>query len=237
MRRPDDFYALLLILSFISCIAVALFVWRRRSRQGAFPVFVFMSAMALWSLFYAIHWLVTTPQQRWFWLNMTYIGAVIVPTAFFLFALIFTHHEQWVSKPLLMVLAVQPLLILLLLWTDEAHGLFFGGKRTPDSTMFLEGGPGFWLNVGYSYLLILIGLILLFQMFWQVRPPYRWQVGIILVGASLPWLSNMLSLAGIRPPGLDLTPFFFVLTGAHLHHRSVPHRFPRPGASSPQPSH
>lgn len=216
MRRPDDFYALLLILSFISCIAVALFVWRRRGMQGAVPVFLFMLAMALWSLFYAFHWLAATPQQRWFWLNMTYIGAVSVPAAFLLFALLFTHREQWLTKPVRIVLVAQPLLVLLLLWTDEAHGLFFGGKRTPDSTMFLEGGPGFWLNIGYSYLLILIGLILLVQMFWQVRPPYRWQVGVILLGATLPWVSNMLGLAGIRPPGLDMTPFFFVLTGVLL---------------------
>ena len=213
MRQPDSFYALLLILSFISCTAVSAFVWRRRDRQGALPVLVFMLAMALWSLFYAIHWLSPTPQQRWFWLNMTYIGALIVPVAFFIFVLIFTQHEKWVTKPLLIFLTLLTLLTFLLLWTDEAHGLFFGGKRTPDSTMFLQGGPVFWLNVGYSYLLVLIGFILLFQMFRQVRSPYRWQVGIILLGASLPWLSNMLSLAGIRPPGLDLTPFFFVLTG------------------------
>lgn len=213
MRQPDDFYALLLIMSFISCIAVSVFVWRRRSKPGAFPVFIFMLALALWSLFYAIHWLSPTPQQRWFWLNMTYVGALIVPAAFFLFVLIFTQHEKWVTKPLLIVLTVLSLFTFLLLWTDQAHGLFFSGKRTLDSTMFLDGGPVFWLNIGYSYLLILFGFILLFQMFIQVRPPYRWQVGIILLGASLPWLSNMLSLAGIRPPGLDLTPLFFVLTG------------------------
>ena len=213
MRQPDDFYALLLILSFISCIAVSVFVWRRRSKPGAWPVFVFMLAMALWSLFYAIHWLITPPSQRWFWLNMTYIGAVLVPAAFFLFTLIFTNHKQWLTKPVLIVLVAQPLLVLLLLWSDEAHNLFFGGKRTPKSTMFLEGGLVFWLNIGYSYLLILISLILLLQMFFRTRTPYRWQIGIILVGASLPWLGNMLSLAGIRPPGLDITPFFFVLTG------------------------
>lgn len=213
MRQPDDFYALLLILSFISCIAVSVFVWRRRDKPGALPVFIFMMAMALWSFFYAIHWLITSPEQRWFWLNMTYIGAVIVPPAFFLFTLIFTNHKQWLTIPVRIILVTQPLLVLLLLWSDEAHDLFFGGKRLPDSTMFLEGGPVFWLNIGYSYLLISISLILLFQMFLKVRPPYRWQVGIILVGASLPWLGNMLSLAGIRPPGLDITPFFFVLTG------------------------
>jgi PAS domain S-box-containing protein len=213
MPGPDGFYALLLFLSFVSCLVVVAFVWRRRSKQGAWPVMAFMLAMAEWSLSYAIHWLVTEPQQRWFWLNMTYFGAVAVPAAFFLFALIYTHREQWLTRRLLGLLAVQPVLVLLLLWSDEAHGFFFANKRSPDSTMFLDGGPGFWLNVGYSYLLILFGLAWLLQMFFQVRPPYRWQVGIILLGAFLPWLSNILSLTGVRPPGLDMTPIFFVLTG------------------------
>ncbi|MBE2201592.1 MAG: PAS domain-containing protein, partial [Anaerolinea sp.] len=209
----DSFYALLMSLSFVSCLVVVAFVWRRRNKPGALPVFAFMLALAQWSLSYAIHWLVTQPQQRWFWLNVTYFGAVAVPTAFFLFALIYTHREKWVTRRLLSGLMAPPVVVLLLLWSDEAHGLFFGGKRAPNATMFLEGGPGFWLNIGYSYLLILIGFVLLLQMFFQVRQPYRRQVGVILLGASLPWLSNMLSLAGVRPPGLDLTPVFFVLTG------------------------
>lgn len=209
----DSFYALLMFLSFVSCLVVVAFVWRRRNKPGALPVLTFMLALAQWSLSYAIHWLVTQPQQRWFWLNVTYFGAVVVPTAFFLFALIYTHREKWVTRRLLSGLMAPPVVVLLLLWSDEVHGLFFGGKRAPNATMFLEGGPGFWLNIGYSYLLILIGFVLLLQMFFQVRQPYRRQVGVILLGASLPWLSNMLSLAGVRPPGLDLTPVFFVLTG------------------------
>lgn len=213
MASPDGLYALLLLLSFVSCLIVTVFVWPRRNKRGAWPIMAFMLAMAFWSLTYAVHWLVTDPQQRWFWLNMTYFGAVTVPAAFFLFALIYTQRERWISRKLLLLLLIQPLLVLLLLWTDERHGFFFDGKRPPDATMFLEGGPGFWLNIGYSYLLILIGFVLLLQMFLQMRQPYRWQVGIIVLGASLPWLGNILALSGIRPPGLDLTPLIFALTG------------------------
>lgn len=213
MNSPDAYFALFLFLSFLSCLAVVVFVWRRREKRGAWPIIGFMLAMAQWSLTYAIHWLVVEPQQRWFWLNMTYFGAVTVPTAFFLFALVYTYREQWLTRRLMALLLIQPLVVLILLWTDHWHGFFFSGQRAPDASVFLDGGPGFWLNVGYSYLLILIGFVMLLQMYAQVRDPYRKQVRIILLGALLPWLGSIFSLAGIRPPGLDLTPLFFVLSG------------------------
>lgn len=213
MNRPDDFYALLLLLSFISCSMMALFIWQRRQKTGAHSILVFTLAIAEWSLTYAIHWLLTDPQQRAFWLNLTYLGAVTVPTGFFLFTLVYTQREKWITPRRLALLAIEPTAVLLLLWSDERHNLFFGGRRAPDATMFLEGGPIFWFNVIYSYLLILIGFVFLLQMYVQVRAPYRRQVGLILLGASLPWMGSMLSLAGVRPPGLDITPLFFLFTG------------------------
>jgi PAS domain S-box-containing protein len=213
MNSPDIYYALFLFLSFLSCLAVVLFVWQRREKRGAWPIIGFMLAMAQWSLTYAIHWLVVDPQQRWFWLNMTYFGAATVPVAFFLFALVYTHRDHWLTPRVIALLLVQPALVLLLLWTDQWHGFFFGGKRAPEASVFLDGGPGFWLNIGYSYLLILIGFVMLLQMYAQVRAPYRKQLRIILLGALLPWLGSLLSLAGVRPPGLDLTPLVFVLSG------------------------
>lgn len=213
MNTPDGFYALLLFLSFVSCLAVVAFVWPRRDKRGALPIMVFMLAMAQWSLTYAIHWLVADPRQRWFWLNMTYIGAVTVPVAFFIFTLYYTYRDHWITRRLFALLMVQPALVLLLLWTDESHGFFFAGQRSPEATMFLEGGTGFWFNIVYSYLLILVGFILLLQMYVQMRQPYRRQVRMILLAALLPWAGNALALAGIRPPGLDLTPLIFVLTG------------------------
>lgn len=213
MNRPDDFYALLLFLSFISCCTMALFTWQRRKKAGAIAILIFTLAIAEWSLTYAIHWLLREPQQRAFWLNLTYLGAVTVPAAFFLFTLVYTQHEKWITPRRLILLAIEPTAVLLLLWSDEQHNLFFGGRRAPDTTMFLEGGPIFWLNIIYSYLLILIGFVLLLQMYAQVRAPYRRQVGFVLLGASLPWLGNVISLAGVRPPGLDITPLFFLLTG------------------------
>ncbi len=216
MNRPDDFYALLLLLSFISCCLMALFIWQRRRKAEVLSILVFTLAIAEWSLTYAIHWLLTDPQQRAFWLNLTYLGAVTVPTSFFLFTLVYTQREKWITPGRLALLTIEPTAVLLLLWSDEWHNLFWGGQRAPDTTMFLAGGPIFWLNVAYSYLLILIGFVLLLQMYLQVRAPYRRQVGFILLGASLPWLGNVVSLAGVHPPGLDLTPLFFLFTGLIL---------------------
>ncbi len=43
---------------------------------------------------------------------------------------------------------------------------------------------------------------------------YRRQVAVMLAGAAMPWLGNVLYVAGMAPlPGLDLTPLAFALTG------------------------
>ncbi len=63
MNRPDDFYALLLLLSFISCCTMALFIWQRHKKAGAVAILVFTLAIAEWSLTDAIHVAHFTNQQ------------------------------------------------------------------------------------------------------------------------------------------------------------------------------
>ncbi|MBZ0302378.1 MAG: PAS domain-containing protein, partial [Anaerolineae bacterium] len=76
------------------------------------------------------------------------------------------------------------------------------------------GGPGFWFHVIYSYSLLLIACIMLGQYYLHQQRPYRRQTGALLFGALLPWLSNIISIAGLNPlPNLDLTPIVFTLTG------------------------
>ncbi len=75
---------------------------------------------------------------------------LIVPAAFFAFALQLSRLERFVRRPLVIGLAIEPLLILLLLWTDPWHDLFFGGKRVRNAAMILDAGPAFWANAIYS---------------------------------------------------------------------------------------
>ncbi|NMC79014.1 MAG: hypothetical protein GYA59_06615, partial [Chloroflexi bacterium] len=144
MPQQSISYALILVVSgFIAAILLYL-VWDRRRSPGAAPMIVWLLALIVWPWTYALHWLFPTEPTQFFWLNATYFGIVAVPAAFFVFTLQLTHNDSWLSKSNLWLFLIEPILTLVLLWTDPWHGLFFGGKRLYGTSDIFEGGPWFW---------------------------------------------------------------------------------------------
>ena len=175
---------------------------------------IFMGGVVIWTWSYCMYWLFPNWPANGFWLDVTYIGVVIVPSAMLVFALQVNYLDEWLSKKIVVLLYVEPILTLAILWTDSYHGLFFAGKRTPTTTEFYDGGFWFWLNVVYIYIIILISLFVIARGFMRTRGIYRQQYGLILVGVSIPVLANLLRFMGFEPlPGLDPTPIVFSIQG------------------------
>lgn len=205
-------YAFALLLSACLSVLIVLGAWKRRSAPGATGLVLAMLAFAEWALAYAIRWMMVDPAAQYFWLDATYIGVVFGPPFLLIFSLQFTNRHHLITKRNLILLAIEPVLTLLILWTDNSHGLFYGGMRS--SGAILNGGPWFWFNVVYLYAILLVVLGLLTLAFFNTPRIYRQQTGLILAGMLLPFLSNILSLVKLSPfPDLDITPFAFILTG------------------------
>ncbi|MCX6080694.1 MAG: diguanylate cyclase [Chloroflexi bacterium] len=206
------YYAIALIFSGTISITVALTAWQRRNAPGAVGLALFMLGCAVWALTYAIRWLAVVQSSQIFWLDTTYLGVVAVPFGTVVFTLGFTHRFHLLTRRNLFLLAIEPVLTLILLWTDNLHGLFFGGLHTTGT--ILNGGPWFWIHIAYSYFIYLLMIVLIAREYGQVSHLYRRQAGTILVGMLLPWIGNVVSLAGLSPfRDLDITPFIFILTG------------------------
>jgi diguanylate cyclase (GGDEF)-like protein/PAS domain S-box-containing protein len=168
-------------------------------------------AIATWTLTYAIHFSVVTEHARYFWLRATYLGVLAVPTTFLVFSIQYANRGQWLKKRVLALLTIEPVLTFILLLTDPWHNLFFGGKQVVGT--ILDGGPWFWINVIYSYGLVLFAMILLIHAYQHTARPLRGQAAAILAGALLPLVINIVGVAGLNPfSGLDLTPFAFTIT-------------------------
>lgn len=213
MSEQEVLYSSLLCIVALISIVVAILVWRRRFAPGGWALVIYMLAMAWWSATYALYWAEVYP-DGFFWLDATYLGVVTVIPALFIFVLQFTHREHWLTRPLLALLIGQPVLTVILLWTDAWHGLFFAGQRSAaDSTIF-AGGPWFWANVIYSYSLYLLILLLLIKNSITSRTLYRQQARVVLLASLIPWAVNILSLFNLNPLSvLDLTPIAFMLSG------------------------
>lgn len=209
------FYSILLLASAVACASIALVAWKRREKGPlASTTALFMLATSWWGLSYAIHWSGFPGLDYLFWLDASYLGVVLVPPTFLVFAIRFTGAGDWITKRKLIILAVEPVATLIILWTDSFHNLFFAGMRIEGSTSILCGGPWFWVNVFYSYSLIFVAVLIIIRFAFNTRGVYRKQAAIILFGSMIPWLSSIVSVMDISPVSdLDLTPFGFTLTG------------------------
>ncbi len=215
MTPPNVSYSAALMLAGIACLVVNLIILQtRRSAPGAPSLFILMCAVSWWDLTYSLFWAKAPAPYPNFWLYVTFIGAVAIPAGLLVFAVQITEHQHWLKRPLLLGLSIEPLLVIILLFTDSWHGLFFGGQTTQGIGMILHAGPIYWMNIVYSYVLVLIACVLLIHKFLRTSGIYRKQIGTILIGIAIPWLNSFVFIFGFSPfPNADNTPLSFTIAG------------------------
>ena len=221
MQWQNSPYAVALILTAAAAGIVVLLAWRRRPAPGAWPTVFLMLAVAEWSLSYALELGSANLGAQIFWAKVQYLGIVSVPVMWLILALEYTGLEKWLTRRTLILLAIVPLLTLLLVWTNELHGLVWSrvGQATVDAYVVLDltYGAFFWVHFAYAYLMLLAGTIRFLQVLIRSPQLYRGQAGAVLVGVLTPWVGNALYVSGLSPfPSLDLTPLAFTVSGLAL---------------------
>lgn len=200
-------------------VGLALYGWYRRMAPGAIAFTILMLAVAEWELGYALELGFVDLPTKLFWAKVQYIGIVTVPVAWVVFALHNQRSSGWPTARLVIILTLLPLATIGFVWTNEAHGLMWQriGMDTsgPFPALDLRYGPWFWVHSIYSYLLMLLGSILLLRRSLHASALYRRQFSALLVGIIAPWIANGLYISGLSPvPHLDLAPLAFTITGA-----------------------
>ncbi len=205
-----------LIASLIA-IFLLVYTWQRRTMRGARPLLPLLLGIVIWLVGSTIEGLYFNYNSRLFWSNIQYIGIVIVPTAWLVFSLYFTDRTSALTRRNLALLSVMPLVTLVLVWTSPWQQFFriSLALNTSGAYPFWEWvpGPGFWLHTIYSYLLLISGVIILGQAYRQSARLHRRQIGIMLLGATVPWLANIFFVV-VRGSNIDYTPIAFLITGA-----------------------
>jgi PAS domain S-box-containing protein len=211
-------YIITLVLVAAVASVLTSIAWRHRSTPGAPAFALLMLTVVVWSFAYALELSSATLPAKLLWTRVEYLGIVVLPAAWFAFACQYTGHESWMGRRAIALLAIEPLLILLLIWTNEHHGLFWRMVAlAPGDPLFAwrsTRGIAYWIHAGYTYLVLLSGTILLIGTFIRSPGMYRGQAAWLLLAALVPWVSNGLYLAGLNPLApLELTPFAFLVTG------------------------
>jgi len=211
-------YVLLLSVTIGVSAANVSVAWRRRSMAGAVPLLLLALAVIEWSLGYAAELMSTTLEAKLVWAKIQYLGIVSVPMMWLVFSLRYTDQNKWLTHRILALLAIVPLITLALVWTNDLHGLVWRESSVAASGPFADlrvtYGTWFWVQTAYSYSLLGTATLLLALSFVRSPAPYRQRDGILLLGALIPWVGNVLHLSGLGPwPYLDLTPLLFTISG------------------------
>ena len=211
-------YSYLLLVAAAMSAVLVFFAWRRRGTPGAETFALLMTGVCIWAAGYALELSGADLPTKIFWAKAEYIGIATVPVVWLAFALRYTGREGQLTPRNLALLSALPLITLLLAWTNEGHGLVWSStglnEDGPFPALEVDHGAWFWVHLSYSYLLLLIGTILLISMLTRSPNLYRKQNLALLLAVAIPWVGNGVYVLGLSPvPNLDLTPFAFMLSG------------------------
>ena len=200
-------------------VTAAIIAWRERAEPGALPLVAMLAGQSWWSTCLIFQVRAATLDAKLFWVSFSWVGVVVIPVAWFLFALEYTGRDQYVRPPTVALLSLIPVCTVALALTSSYHDLLYVESRLVmqgnHAVINLAVGPWYWLIAGYTYLLGLFGSVPLLGLVTSDAVSFRGQGVALLVGTLAPWVSNALFLAGVIPTaGIDPTPIAFAISGA-----------------------
>ncbi len=214
-----DPYALLMLLASLISAILAITIWRRRPGPGLTPYAIMLAAVCVWSLANMIRLIVANQTVQYILLSIAYLGITTVPAAWLAFALQYTGRGRFLTRTLIGLFFIEPILTQIAIITNPSHMFFFNPvtyEQVGEYWELIAGfSTGFWIHAVYSYILILLGTIILIAAIIRSPKLYRGQIGWLLVACFAPWVANALTIFYLSPlpDYVDLTPMAFTITG------------------------
>jgi diguanylate cyclase (GGDEF)-like protein/PAS domain S-box-containing protein len=192
--------------------AFASYVWHRRANAGAKALMLMLAAGVWYMVAYALELSSRGLDGRQLWGNLKYLGIGLLPPAWLAFTLQYTGRTRWLSRRLFLLLPVEPVAILALLTIPATQHLVHvyppdsGAERFP----VVSFGPAGWVNVLYSYGLVVFSTGLFVKTLAAIARPYRKQARALIGALLVPFVFNVLYNFNVGPFGrIDLTSFAF----------------------------
>lgn len=203
----------LLMLSALSIVITLIYVLRTKGRSQLKTIFcvdlICVLVICLGVIFQDIlsknfNW------NPWNFEKFIYIGTCFLPVAIFFTGLIFAKTKITFKKKYLLFFIV-PALSLIVLWTNDYHHLFYKIY----SYLYLSDckvGPYMIIHNIYSYTLLFLGVIQMVKVASKNSGFFSKQTLLIVVGISIPLITNILGTLKIISMTVYITPISFAFT-------------------------
>ncbi|EMA62860.1 sensor histidine kinase [Halorubrum lipolyticum] len=207
-----------LLSAIVTGTSAAILAWRERPEAGATWLTVLLVGQVWWTAFLVFELEAPTLAAKSLWYDVQWLGVVIIPVGWLLFALEYTGRDRYVTPRYVAALLVVPVVTLVVVATGDPWGLVVTDREVAatavGSFLRVETGAWYYVVAGYTYLLGVFGSIPILQLVRDDARPFRGQSAALLVGTAAPWASSVLYLTGTFPvAGLDPTPLAFAVSG------------------------
>lgn len=209
-------YAPLMLGAAFVSIALAVYAWQRQRLPEARPLAFLFLASAIWCVFYGVELAATDLATKLFFVRLEFFGSLSGPAFFLAFAIRYTGRDRWLTRRNLLLLVPEPVLMVLLVFTNEWHRLIYARNELDTSgswpLLVSSWGPMGWANIAYSYALVAAGLAMILVLIVRRRHGHGRRAVILLLLGLVPVVADVFYVFGRTPvKDLDLTPISFVV--------------------------
>lgn len=212
MQLLGNIYFLLLIFSTILIILLLMYQHKKKSVQQLRRLFTFSLICVL---IICVGVLVQSIFSTCFDINpiyfenFIYIGSCFLPVALFFTVLSFKNTIIKFKK-IYLLLFIVPITTLIVLFTNNLHHAFY----VHYSENLNEMVYGWYLNVHiiYTYGLMLLSVIIIIKSSFKISGFFSKQSLLIILGISVPLITNILGTLKIIPMTVYITPISFAFT-------------------------
>lgn len=212
----NAYLSVLLIAATCCSLVIAYLCWKRRELPIAISYGLGVLAGAFYTFGYAFEVVSTSIEQIQFWLRIEYIGIPFGTILWFVLVLQYTGRQKIVSKWVVALLMIVPMITFISHNTNEWHHLFYSSMTLDYSEGFplvtMEKGPLYKLHVAYSYSFFVVGMGMLIQMFLKATPRMKKQIAFMIIGSWGPYGFTLIYLSGIIYMPIDISPFGFIFS-------------------------
>lgn len=212
-------FILLPVFGFFISFIITIFSAVQRKGLLTTTFSILMTSVTLWLLATVFEYASIAPEVKFLWVKIEYIFIICLPVCWFVFTATYTGRQSYIKPRFLLFLIIIPVITLVLVWTNQMHNLVWQGYTVASvndlSLVATDKNIWFWIHSVYSYLLLFSGTYFLLYHFISADNIHRRQAGSLLIGALIPWVSNIifLILSGKMKLTIDPTPLSFCLTG------------------------
>lgn len=192
---------------FTVCIAIVWLMVRGSRGRVTFSFVGCMFSQLLWIVSQLMIIMAESEKQLMISYAVGNLGISFLGSCWLLFAVSYMDRE--LSKLLVTGTFTFSSLIFLCAVTNPLHGRYY----TEFSTDGVVHGPIFYVMQVYTYLVMLIGIVLVCKKCFEIKERSRGQAVLLTLGTAVPLMINLLTLSGVITLDFALTPISFVFSG------------------------